>query len=202
MVCIDKQPVYWGAFWTPISSQSFDGVTIWQPMLLQEPYIIILQLGYPSNSFYGGEDPRNNQEIFDSLDKAGKLVKQLTISSVPELPASFKGYELYSWLEEGEWHYDLITGTNRNKTVEEIVLEPDYISETDWINIHVTGIDAIEIVISKLPEGEEVFWLSNPGAVHDNLPDITFGFPPENEIDSLKELAQQRGVRLTVEGKW
>jgi hypothetical protein len=24
MVCVDRGPIYWGAFWTPISSQSFD----------------------------------------------------------------------------------------------------------------------------------------------------------------------------------
>ena len=27
MVCVDEEPIYWGAFWTPISSLSFDGVT-------------------------------------------------------------------------------------------------------------------------------------------------------------------------------
>ena len=28
VVCVDKQPIYWGAFWAGYSSQSFDGVTI------------------------------------------------------------------------------------------------------------------------------------------------------------------------------
>ena len=36
LVCVDKAPVYWGAFWTPISSISFDGVTIWKPLGPQE----------------------------------------------------------------------------------------------------------------------------------------------------------------------
>ena len=53
-VCVDKKPVYFGAFWTPISSISFDGVTIWKPLGVHEPYIVTLELGYPSSSFYGG----------------------------------------------------------------------------------------------------------------------------------------------------
>src|SRR4030042_5739023 len=60
VVCVDKKPIYWGAFWTPISSLSFDGVTIWKPLSLEQPHVITIELGYPSSSFYGGEDPRNN----------------------------------------------------------------------------------------------------------------------------------------------
>ena len=32
LVCVNKSPIYWGAFWTPISSQSFSGVTIEIPL--------------------------------------------------------------------------------------------------------------------------------------------------------------------------
>src|SRR4030065_2337775 len=28
VVCVDRSPIYWGAFWTPISSISFDGIVI------------------------------------------------------------------------------------------------------------------------------------------------------------------------------
>ena len=73
LVCVDRQPVYWGAFWTPISSQSFHGVTILVPHLPQEGYIIKLELGYPSSGFYQGEDPRTNCTIMQSLEQAGKL---------------------------------------------------------------------------------------------------------------------------------
>ena len=74
VVCIDRQPTYWGAFWTPISSMSFDGVTIWKPLGQQESKTIKLTLGYPSSSFYDGADPRNNAEVMESLRKAGKLI--------------------------------------------------------------------------------------------------------------------------------
>ncbi|MFC1909389.1 hypothetical protein ACFLXD_06040, partial [Chloroflexota bacterium] len=42
LVCVDKAPIYWGAFWTPISSMSFDGVTIWKPLGSQESKLITL----------------------------------------------------------------------------------------------------------------------------------------------------------------
>ena len=73
VVCVNKAPIYWGAFWTPVSSQSFDGVTIWVPSLSLPENFICLELGYPSPGFYQGEDPRSNPEILDSLEQAGKL---------------------------------------------------------------------------------------------------------------------------------
>ena len=74
LVCVDKGPIYWGAFWTPISSTSFDGVTIWKTLSSQELKVIALELGYPSSSFYSGEDPRNNAKVMKSLEQAGKLI--------------------------------------------------------------------------------------------------------------------------------
>jgi len=72
-VCVDGHPVYWGAFWTAISSMSFDGVTILLP-IRPEPHVIQLQLGYPeSPELFKGEDPRGNGRILESLKQAGKL---------------------------------------------------------------------------------------------------------------------------------
>jgi hypothetical protein len=156
IVCVDKKSIYWGAFWVIWSSMSFDGVTIWLPPILEEPYVIRLELGYPS-SFYTGEDPRSNPVVIESLEQAGKLING-PLAAVDELPHSMKGYELYSWLEEGQWHFTLITGTNRIKTIEEITSKGDFISETGWVKIQVVGADAIKDVLSRLPEGESVFW--------------------------------------------
>src|SRR4030042_5469396 len=94
VVCVDRKPIYWGAFWTPISSISFDGVTIWKPYNTQEQKIIVLELGYPSPSFYSGEDPRNNRKVLESLENDGKLITKLTLTAVDKLPHSMKGYEL------------------------------------------------------------------------------------------------------------
>ncbi|HEY79044.1 MAG TPA: hypothetical protein G4O09_08030 [Dehalococcoidia bacterium] len=131
LVCVDRAPIYWGAFWTPISSLSFDGITIWKP-LKHDPKIITLELGYPSSSFYIGEDPRNNVAIIESLEQAGKLINKLSITAIDKLTHSMKGYELYSWEEDNQWHFTLITGTNRTKMMEEIISREDLISETGW----------------------------------------------------------------------
>jgi hypothetical protein len=73
-VCLDKKPIYVGAFWASISSQSFDGVVIrdiWYKS--KDCNIIKLSLGYPNEGFFKGEDPRPNSAIFHFLEKAGKL---------------------------------------------------------------------------------------------------------------------------------
>jgi hypothetical protein len=73
VVCVHKAPIYWGAFWTPISSQSFDGVTIWVNLSARQGNTIKIGLGYPSEDFFRGDDPRSSPEIIQSLEKAGKL---------------------------------------------------------------------------------------------------------------------------------
>lgn len=72
MVCVNRQEIYWGAFWTPISSLSFDGITILKPFSPEQDSIQ-LEPGYPSASFLKGEDPRADARILQSLEKAGKL---------------------------------------------------------------------------------------------------------------------------------
>jgi hypothetical protein len=62
-----------------------------------------------------------------------------------------KVYELYSWEEVSQWHFTLITGTNRTKTMEEITSKEDYVSESGWVNIHVICVDAIKDVLTRLP---------------------------------------------------
>jgi len=72
VIAVDCQPVYWGAFWTPLSSEIFDGVVI-----LTTPATdgnsVHLQLGYPSDSYFTGDDPRSNPVIIQALEKLGKL---------------------------------------------------------------------------------------------------------------------------------
>lgn len=73
IVCVDKQMIYWGAFWTPISSISFSGVTILLDKIAGMQNIIYLSLGYPDPFYFKGSEPRSNQQIMDALQKAGKL---------------------------------------------------------------------------------------------------------------------------------
>lgn len=73
VVCVNQQPIYWGAIWTQTSSQSFNGVTILAPLSGHAGNIIRIQLGYPSASFFKGSDPRSSPEILNALEQAGKL---------------------------------------------------------------------------------------------------------------------------------
>jgi len=196
IVCIDKRPIYWGAFWVPWSSMSFDGVTIWKPLSLEEPHVIRLELGYPSSALYIGEDPRSNPVVIESLEQAGKLINKLSITSIEKLPRSFKGYELYSWEEEGQWHFTLITGTNRIKTIEEITSKEDFISETGWVKIQVVGADAIKDVLSRLLEGESVFWCDELHIGQSTETDLQL--PPEQIADAIEEYAKQCGLDFVV----
>jgi hypothetical protein len=196
LVCVDKAPVYWGAFWTPLSSMSFDGVTIWKPLGSPELKVITLELGYPSLSFYQGEDPRNNPVILQSLEQSGKLIHKLSIADLDKLPSSFKGYELYSWQEDSQWHFTLITGTNRTKTMAEITSQEDYISETGWVKIHVVGVDAIKEVLSRLPQNEPVCWCDE---LHiGQTMDTDLKLPPAEITDVIKKYALQCGLDFAV----
>jgi len=196
IVCVNNTPIYWGAFWVMWSSLSFDGVTIWKPLSLEEPHAIRLELGYPSSALYIGEDPRSNPVVIESLEQAGKLINKLSITSIEKLPRSFKGYELYSWEEEGQWHFTLITGTNRIKTIEEITSKGDFISETGWVKIQVVGADAIKDVLSRLPEGESVFWCDELHIGQSTETDLQL--PPEQIADAIEEYAKQCGLDFVV----
>jgi hypothetical protein len=197
MVCVDEEPIYWGAFWTPISSLSFDGVTIWQPYNTEEQKIIVLELGYPSSSYYSDEDPRNNRKVLESLEKDCKLITKLSLTLVDKLPHSMKGYELYSWEDIDQWHFTIITGTNRVKTVEEITSEEDFISETGWVNIHVVGVEAVKDVLIKLPQGESVFWCDELH-IGQTMEHTDLRLPPKSMLDVILEHANSSGIELVI----
>lgn len=71
-VCAGGGPVYLGAFWTPLSSLSFDGVVIMQPMT-PETDTIRIELGYPGPDLVIMKDPRSDERILQALRRAGKL---------------------------------------------------------------------------------------------------------------------------------
>jgi len=72
VVCVGKERIYSGGFWTPLSSLSYDGVVIMQPWDTKEPTIQIV-LGYPTPNFFTGNDPRSDPRIMDTLEQANKL---------------------------------------------------------------------------------------------------------------------------------
>lgn len=200
VVCVDKNPIYCGAFWSPVSSISFDGVTIQKPLNSQESKVIKLELGYPLSSFfYSGEDPRIDAEIMKSLDQAGKLITTPQNITVDKLPHSMKGYELYSWFENDQWHFTLITGTNRNKTVEEIISNRNIISTDGWVHMHVVGLEEIKNVLSSLPQSEDVLWFSKLTSEQTQKEDRIITLPTVSILYTIKEHSRQCGLNLLIQ---
>jgi hypothetical protein len=72
-VCVDGEPIYAGAFWVPISSQSFDGVVIDPQQATRQNPVIQIRLGYPTPAFFRGDDPRSDPRLLQALEQAGKL---------------------------------------------------------------------------------------------------------------------------------
>ena len=198
VVCVDRRPVYRGAFWTPVSSIAFDGVTIWKPYSPQGAAVVTLEAGYPGPSFYAGSDPRNSPEILDALRDDGKLIEKLSMASVPALPRTMKGYELYSWREDGQWRFTMITGTDRNKTLEELVSGEDFISEAGWVKATFTGTDDIEAALDKLAPGEFVLWLSGIREPSSQT-GVTMQLPPPEVVGAVRQSAVQRGLNFQVQ---
>jgi hypothetical protein len=110
-----------------------------------------------------------------------------------------KGYELYSWPEDSQWHFTLITGTNRNKTLEEIISNVNIISEDGWVQIHVVGVDAIKHVLSRLPQNEEIFWLARLRSEQTPQGGVNITLPTGPTIDTIKEHAGQCGLDFLIQ---
>jgi hypothetical protein len=112
---------------------------------------------------------------------------------LPPLPDSMKGYELYSWQADDEWHFTLITGTNRMKTPEEITTGEDEVTADGWVKIRVQVTDAIQEVLSRLPAGEEVFWAGTGW-----MPGDDFTLPPQDTVQAIQEYCKSLKLVLYV----
>ncbi len=79
VVCVNRKPIYWGTFWSTLSSAftPVSCVIVFYPLshhvqmsgaegVQISPNILEL-------SFSGADDPRNNTEILKSLEQGGKL---------------------------------------------------------------------------------------------------------------------------------
>ena len=68
-----EETVYMGAFWTPVSSLSFDGVVIMEPWE-KDVRVIRIGVGYPTSDF-AASDPRSDPRIRQALETDGVSVK-------------------------------------------------------------------------------------------------------------------------------
>jgi hypothetical protein len=67
VVSVSGEPIYTGAFYSPASSISYDGVVILHPMVADSNMITLL-LGYPSPEAFEGQDPRSDPRILKALE--------------------------------------------------------------------------------------------------------------------------------------
>ena len=94
----------------------------------------------------------------------------------------FKGIELYSWVDPSTqyWRFALLPGTNRNKSVAEILSTRDAAH----------SVAELEARISRFAPSENVFWL---------LPETGgFSLPPQEVVDGVIAHAASVGVSIRL----
>lgn len=110
---------------------------------------------------------------------------QEPVRSLALLPVSMKGYELYSWKTDGYWNYTLITGTNRNKSYDEIVAIGNTESD-EWVKITVRDLNNLKPLLSRLQASETITWINASNRVEGfSLPSITTVFQIQNYCSTL-----------------
>lgn len=106
-------------------------------------------------------------------------------------PAPMKGYQLFTWKQNGEWHYSLSPATNRERTYDEITAKKTV----------VVGTTAFEAELSRLPKGTEVFWHSDaPTGIKRPASGemISFKQPSRKRIERVKSLCDKLGIKVTL----
>ncbi len=114
------------------------------------------------------------------------------------LPKSIKGYELYSWQVGERWNFTLITGTNREKSFEELMTADSEVSADGFVKITVSGVDAIKQVLAMLPAKSEVFWSGMD--LSDLVPEGTvyFAYPEKIVKDDMINFCNKHDVKLEI----
>ncbi len=189
VVVSDQERQYLGGFWTMLSSVAyFEPALYVDAMTERSSKKHVIEWGYPSGAAEEGKDPREKSTMKEALQMAGKLIDVCL-----PLPHSMKGYELYSWKPTGDdWHFTLITGTNRNKSCEEVTTGESFIKE-GWVKVTSSGVEAIKTVLARLPAGEWVFW------THLNfIPDCNLAIPETNIVSDVQGHCSSLGLKLAL----
>lgn len=121
----------------------------------------------------------------------------IDLANLPKvLPRSMKGYELVSWKSEDEWMFTLVTGTNRQKTFEELISAGNYYDAGGYVKLTVEGVNEIMDILQRLPAGESVFWggINLTGQVPSGT--IYFSYPSQDIVDKLNQVSKEIGFQL------
>lgn len=126
-------------------------------------------------------------------------VPTLDLNSLPaKYPLAFKGYELVSWQQEGDWVFVLLSGTNRSKSFEEILAPENRYSQDELVKIMVLGTDQLKTVLGHLSKGEQITWggMDLSGEVPEGT--LYFAFPPDEVVADLISFCQKQGITLVM----
>jgi hypothetical protein len=102
-----------------------------------------------------------------------------------------KGYELYSWKIKRHWYYSLLPRSNSAKTYEEI-------TASTLVRRDTSGLTS---ALSKLPRGEEVFWMGDApaGAIKSATEHgLSLKHPSRKRIKRIKATCDKLGVKLNL----
>jgi hypothetical protein len=146
-----------------------------------------------------GEDTHT---LFISARQAGReafqaFLEQVRLGTSAILLRAFKGWELYSWPVGNNWRFTLIEGTNRLKTYEEITADGGA-GAGGLPKFTVTGVEALEAALARLPRGERVFWANE--AWWEQVQGARGGFAPPDPatVERIVRYCEQRGIVLQL----
>jgi hypothetical protein len=95
------------------------------------------------------------------------------------LPAeSMKGYELYSWQEGSQWKFSLLTGTNREKTLDEI-------QSTSAV---LDGVEALRSALEGISPGQIITWSAKE----------SLSLPPEEILQQVEQICRDQGLTCNI----
>ena len=89
-----------------------------------------------------------------------------------------KGFELYSWQDGSQWKFLLLTGTNREKTLDEI-------TSTDTV---LDGVDALRSALEVVSPGQTITWSAKE----------PLSFPPDDMIQQVEQICKEQGLILNI----
>jgi hypothetical protein len=95
---------------------------------------------------------------------------------------SMKGWELYSWQENGRWYFSLLEGTNRTKTVAEMHADA----------ARLEGLQNLEPALEGIAAGQWVTWWTPSWA------EGTVSLPPAEMVDTVRRICEEQGLQLQV----
>jgi hypothetical protein len=124
---------------------------------------------------------------------AEKEVDQNEIDALPKgaIPESMKGYEIYSWQEADTWKYTVITGTNRNKTYDEVTTKKNVLTE-NFVKLTVGSVATLKVVLGRMSSGTHIIWVSDPLRVEG------FNLPPAVVLDEIESHCKSLNLDVYV----